>query len=361
MVRIEADLLEKFVTNSLRTIGVPAESAAKISESLVLADLRGHHSHGVRRLPQYAIMVENGRIKADTAPTVERASETTATVDGRSAFGQLAGRTAVDTLIQKTAAHGIAAVGVRDASHMGRIGEWAERTTDEDFLFMAFVNGQSDGSVAPPGSSEGRFFTNPLAFGIPTFSQLPFPIILDFATSQVANGKIKEHRTKGDSIPEGWAITSEGTPQTDPNALLEGKGALLPLGGLVSGYKGFGLSLVAELFAATISDGVVVNQTDSPYSNAGAFVAIDPMMFTTEQRIKGRIAAIEEYVHSAPFHDELSPGFGAAGDTALLPGEAEYKAAHVQSSEGVHISDNDYELLIEFANEYDIHLSEIRS
>lgn len=354
MVRVEVDQLKQFAREGLESIGVPPEQAGRIGNSLVLANLSGHHSHGVRRIPQYAIMAEEGRIDPRATPSIERESENTATIDGEFAFGQLGGRKATEVVVEKAREQAMATVGIRDATHMGRIGEWAERTTDAGLLFLAFVNGQSDGSTAPPGSTEGRMFTNPIAFGLPTFDALDFSIVLDFATSQVANGKVKERRTAGTEIPEGWAITRDGEPQTDPEALLNGEGALLPLGGLVSGYKGFGLAVIAELFAATISDGIVAGQTDSSYSNAGAFIAIDPTTFTTKSQIEERVRAIEAHVKSASPHDDLHPGYGARGESALLPGEPEHQSRVEQRREGIEIEEQDYQLLSEFADEADI-------
>lgn len=351
MPRTDPGALEDVSRRLLVTAGATDSIARQVARSLVLANLRGHSSHGVRRIPQYAEMISNGRIDPTATPSIERETKTTAVVDGQSAFGQIVGRAAVEAVVERATEQGLAAVGVRDATHLGRIGEWAERVAENDLAFIGFVNGQSTGSVTVPGSSQRRLFTNPIAIGFPSFGTLEFPVVLDIATSQVANGKIREHETRDEPIPEGWAIKPDGTPQTDPSELLGGYGALLPLGGLTSGYKGFGLSLAAELFASNLGDGLIVGQEDASYSNAAAFIALDPTLFTTEERIADRIAVLESYVRSTESEPGLTAGTGANGDTALLPHESEYVTSANRREHGIPIPDEDVELLRKMADD----------
>lgn len=141
---IEADRLEAFATRLLETTGAPTNPARLVAESLVRADRRGHHSHGTRRIPSYVASARGDRgdryrIDPTAEPTVVSEGPTHALVDGRNAFGQLVGREAVDVAVERAEESGVAMVGVRDATHLGRIGEWSERAADRGLVFAAFV------------------------------------------------------------------------------------------------------------------------------------------------------------------------------------------------------------------------------
>lgn len=357
MVSIDADELASFTEELLGAVGAEDDIAAKVADSLVTANVRGHNSHGVRRIPSYTELIEGERDDAYTLdptayPTVESKGPTAATVDGQFAFGQLVGRDVVDTAVEKAEEHGMATVGVRDATHLGRIGEWSERAAEAGMIFGAWVNGQGPGPVAAAGSASRLFITNPISFGIPTFDALDFPIVLDIATSQVAEGKFNERWAKGEPLHEEWTVTANGDSVTDPDAFYDGEGAMLPLGGRVSGYKGTGLAVIAELFAGITSDGYVAGQTDRIRGNAAMFMAIDPLQYTTQERIEDRITAVEAHIRSAEYSPNIPVGVAAYGDEYLLPGEAEYRITNDHLENGAYIADEDAAELAELAREY---------
>ncbi|MEA5386848.1 Ldh family oxidoreductase [Haloarculaceae archaeon H-GB11] len=189
-----------------------------------------------------------------------------------------------------------------------------------------------------PGSSERRLSTNPIAFGIPTYGALDFPIVLDMATCQVANGKVRERRKQGHSLPEGWVVDDEGQPVRDPAAFAAGTGALQPLGGQVSGYKGFGLALVAELLAGIVGDTTVIGQGDPErWSNAAAFVFVDPLRFTTKDGLRASVSALARHVEATEGSEAFGPGHAATGDDALLPGQPEWETAQRRRRNGIPI------------------------
>jgi uncharacterized oxidoreductase len=349
--RLDPATLEGFAATLLETYGAPAAHAEQVARSLVRSDMSGHTSHGVLRVPYYGDLIAEGVLDPEATPAVERATATTVKMDGRDAFGQLVGREAVAALCER-ARDGIAVVGMRDATHLGRVGEWAERVADEDLLFAAFVNSQSGGfTVAPAGSADRLLSTNPLAFGIPTFDELEFDLVLDMATSQVAHGKIREREATGDPIPEGWTTDEAGESFTDAAAFEAGSGALMPLGGEVAGYKGFGLSLVAELFAGLVGDGLVAGERDPGFSNnAAAFVAIDPLAFTTRDRARERFAALTAHLQEADYERGPAAGVAAKGD-GKLPGEPEFDYRERARAEGVEIADRVFERLCDVADE----------
>lgn len=242
------------------------------------------------------------------------------------------GRELVKLLLAK-GADGQGVVGVRNATHLGRIGEWAERVADEGLLFAAFVNtGGIAQTVAPPGSADRKLATNPIAFRIPTYGALPFSFVVDFATSQVAHGKITKRATSGEALPTAWTTTADGTPVRDAEAFEYGAGALLPLGGRASGHKGFGLAVVAKLFAGLLGDASVAGSEDPGGLNAATFISIDPMAFTTETRAADRLETLVTHLRDADQHGDVPVGDAAMGDELLLPGEVEKQMYREQGS-----------------------------
>jgi len=354
MPTLSPALLDGFVTELLIEHGTPRRIAEPVAASLVGADLRGHNSHGAMRVPRYGRMIADGAIVPDVEPTADH-DGATGLVDGHDAYGQLVGRVGVETAIEAAEETGLAAIGVRNASHLGRVGEWAERAADRGYLFLAFVNTQGgSATVAAPGTVDRRLSTNPIAVGVPTFDELPFSIVLDAATSQVANGKVRDRVARGEPVPEGWLIGPDGETMTDGARFMNGEGAALPLGGLLSGYKGFGFGIIAELMAGIVSDGLVMGQRSADWaSNAAAFIAIDPLSFTTRSAVEARIAALAGHVKSAAPSAAVPVTGGAKPELLALPGEPEYRTAMDRLAEGVPLPDRVVDELVEIAAESD--------
>ena len=332
MMSVHAGELESFTRRAIDAAGAPPDVAATVAESLVSADLVGHTSHGTVRIPFYADQIAEGSLDPTATPTVETAGPFSQFVGG-AAFGQLTGRRAVDRLVDLADERGVGVVGIRDSGHLGRIGEWAERVVEEGLLFASWVNLQGGSQrIAPAGTADRRLGTNPLTFGVPTFGGLPFPLVYDGATSQVAHGKIIERDGSGERLPEAWTATGSGAPVEHAAEFEAGAGALLPLGGRASGYKGFGLATVAELFAAIVGDGPVSTEEEQGWlGNGAAFVAIDPAAFTTPEAVATRVEALANYLRSAEPIDE--------DDEVLLPGEPEHRTARRRQEEGIPVED----------------------
>lgn len=352
MPNVDPAELSAFTEEMLLAVNAPSDVARTVADALVEADLHGHHSHGVRLVRTYVERIRKGMIDPTGRPEVVQETPTSMIVDGRSGFGQNVGQRTIEKAIPKAAENGISIVGIRNATHLGCIGTWARRTAAENLAFLGFVCNPTSTYVAPAGLTEGRLSTNPLAMGLPSFDALPYPLVLDMATSQVAFGKIWEAEADGEEIPEEWAAPTEGN--TDPATLSEGSGALAPLGGTVSGYKGFGMAVMIELLASNMADTPVSGQEEAEYGNSAMFVFIDPLAFTTEARLEDRITAFRDYVFSEEPPENLSPGYAAVGDTLLLPGEPEYVAKTEQSETGVEIRSADARSLRELASELSV-------
>jgi len=338
MPRVDADELEAFAGDVIEAFGSPPETAATVAASLVAADLRGHGSHGTRRLATlYPEMIDDGDLDPAAEPAVERESPTAALVDAHNGWGHVAGRLGVDVAVEAASERTVAAVGVRNATHMSRIGWFAERAADAGMLFVACVNtGGTAPMAAAPGSTDRNISVNPITMGVPSFGALPFPVVLDVATGQVAHGKIMERAVAGEPLPEGWAIGDDGRPLTDAEAFEEGEGAVYPLGGPSFGFKGAGLSLLLELFAGVVADAAVHGQgVIRGVNNAAALFVVDPEWFGSRADHRDRVASLAEHLRSIDYREDVPTGESMHGDRAMLPGEPEHEALLERRADGV--------------------------
>ncbi|MEF8901173.1 MAG: Ldh family oxidoreductase [Halovenus sp.] len=362
MTVCDPDELQAFTRRALGELGAPTDIADAVAESLVGADLRGHTSHGVLRIPTYRDMIDDGALVPDARPVVEHEGATTAVVDGQLGYGQFVGRKATDVLVEKATENGIAGVGIRNGTHLGRMGEWAQRVTGEGLLFMSFTHSSGGGLVvAPAGTADRTFSTNPTTFGIPTFGELPFQLVLDMASSQVAHGKVQEYEADGRTLPEEWALSASGEPITDPAELSNFHeaadwGALRPLGGATAGYKGTGLAVVVEMVAGMLGGGPVIGQRDpeSWFSNGAGFLAVDPTQFTPRDELKAKVRSMAEMFRQAESLPQVPVGDGARGEDPLLPGEAEYLTYEERLDAGIPLPERVQESLRSLATEVDV-------
>ncbi|MEF8790951.1 MAG: Ldh family oxidoreductase [Haloarculaceae archaeon] len=352
MVSLDPEGLERFVVDVCTALGAPAAAAEAVGHSLVAADLRGHGSHGVMRVPNYVERARSGDIDPEATPEVQERSPSAVHVDGHCAFGQYVGRVATEELIDR-AAGGVAVAGVRNATHLGRLGEWAERAAAEGLLFFGLASG-SVAVVAPAGSTERRFSTNPMAFGVPTFDALEFPIVLDMATSQTAYGKIRERVRTGDPAADGWTVSASGDPVRDAEAFQAGEGALRPLGGTVAGHKGYGMALIVELFAAFAGDAGVISQDSRSGGNAATFVAIDPLAFSSEGSLRERLASLAAYLGTFESAPDVATGVAAADGVGLFPGEPEHGTALERTETGIPLDEGVAATLVDTARDLDL-------
>ncbi|EED35634.1 hypothetical protein NOR51B_1581 [Luminiphilus syltensis NOR5-1B] len=319
MMETKTLTLAKLATDILEAIGTPPTPAAQVAHSLLESDRRGAPTHGLSLLPLYVQMAEAGVIDATATPVTHDLGASLARVDGRAAFGQLTGSEAVNVGIQKAQQQGVAAIGIGDGTHLGRLGEWAERACDADIAFLAFGNtGGGALTVAGPNKASRVLAPNPIAFGIPTCGATENHVIVDFATSQVSGSRIREAANAGDRLNPDWVIAADGGITDDPQAFLDGLAALRPLGGASAGHKGFGLMVAAEMFAS-MAGGLMAGEEEVPwFTNGALFLLLDVTRFAPREAWAGRAGAFTRYVESCGYRMPGSGGTRGPGDTLIL-------------------------------------------
>jgi hydroxycarboxylate dehydrogenase B len=351
MPTIPAEDLTGFATSLLTAVGVTIDEAAVVAASLVGSNLRGHDSHGVMRLPQYIAFIEQGQYRHGVDLKVE--SETPAAVicDGQWGLGQVQAHRLLDLVVPKAREMGVAVATARNCGHIGRLGEYAERAAAKGLLLLATVNnGGAARRVAPPGGLEPRLSTNPFCAGVPT-TDPEAPIIADFGTSVVAEGKVRDYYISRRPVPHGWLLDHRGQPTTDPSVLYEPPmGTILPLGGAQS-YKGFGLGLILDIWAGGLSGGGC-SQTSPPgvTGNHIFFLALDPTGLAGNEVLRGQAAALSEWIRATP---------SASGvDRIFLPGDPERATFRQRHTSGIPLNDSHWARLVDLAQRLGVQIPE---
>ena len=341
MPRLTADSLATFVERLFTASGVSIDEAKVVTANLVGANLRGHDSHGVLRVTQYLGFVRDGSYRLGVPLTIEKEGPAVVVCDGGWGFGQVQAHRLLDLVLPRAQTLGIAAGTVRNCGHIGRLGEYAERAADRGLILIATVNNNGAGHrVAPPGGRAGRLGTNPLCAAVPTDDG---PVVLDFGTSVVAEGKVRTYYADGKKpVPEGWLLGADGRPTTDPSVLYEPPlGTILPMGG-AQGYKGFGLSLVLDMLAGGLTGGRTAHEgAGSPIGNNVVFLVLDPEHFAGSEALVRESSGVADFVRSTPRSE--------GSDAIVLPGDPERKTLVERSAQGIPIDEGHWAKLVELA------------
>ena len=335
---IQADRLERLTEAIFVALGAPEEDSRWIATLLVRANLRGHDSHGVIRIPQYAGAVKRG--DANPKPTIRVLSETptTALVDGDLGFGQVVARRATEIAVAKARAQGLAGVGCSRSNHIGRLADYAELAAAQGLIGMLWVNSPASGSVVPWGGIARRLSTNPHAVAIP--GRNGPALSLDMATSVVAQGKLRVKRNRKEPAPPGWMIDAQGRPTTDPEAFFgEPRGALLPLGE----HKGYGLSLIVEILGGVLSGTGAGRPEAGPARNGVFILCLDVERFLPLDRFYAEVERFIAYVKSSPRAEGIAE--------ILVPGEPEERTAAERRTAGIFVEEETWRQIRAVARE----------
>ncbi len=320
----------------LNAAGSPPDESGYVAEVLVRANLAGHDSHGIIRLPQYIDNIRSGGLKPGAPITLVRETRATAVLDGNRGWGPVIARRAMTLAMEKARAAGTGTVVVRGSQHIGRVGEYPSLAAAENLIGQAFVNSYAGGAtVVPFGGMQGRFAPNPIAFAAP--SGAAWPILVDLTTSVIPEGKARVALYDNKLLPPGCLIDAEGNPSNDPNVLYgTPPGALLPLGGLV-GHKGTGLALMAEILGGVLSGAGTVGPATPNGGNGLCFQAINIVDFQPLEEFTASMQHLIAWIKSA----RPAPGVSEI----LVPGEPEYRTTQKRLAEGIPVEDRLWEAL----------------
>ena len=301
-VKLEAQGLKDLVTVIFVAVGCSTKEAGRISTYLVGANLAGHDSHGVARVPRYVQMVQDGMIFADQVVEPIIDTPVMAILDGKYGFGQTVAPQAVEIGIAKCRAHGLAAVGLRRAGHIGRVGDWAEMAAQASLVSMHFVNAAGSVLVAPFGGVERRFSTAPYCIGVPRPGE--DPLILDFATSVVAEGKALVASQGGKRLPADALVGPDGVVSGDPRLIYgeegehnhrNGRGAIRAFGD----HKGSGLALMCELIGGALTGNGATDPAQPRFANGMFSIYVDPTVIDPQSCFPGEVARYVAFVKSS--------------------------------------------------------------
>ncbi len=339
---IDASRLESTATRIFERLGAPTGDAAWIAHLLVLANLRGHDSHGVIRIPQYALAVKTGGIDPKSPVTIVAETGVTARLDGGRGFGQVVARRGIEVCIAKAKAAGLAAVGLSRTTHVGRLADYAEMAAAQGLVGMLWVNAVHGLNVAPWGGAARRLGTNPHAIGIPGAGGPA--MVLDFATSVVAEGKMRVKKNRKQQAPPGWFIDAQGRPATDPEIFYgDPVGSLLTAGE----HKGYGLSLAIEILGGILTGTGAAGPGPGLFANGTLMICLDVERFVPLPEFHAQVAALFGWVKSAP----LAQG----SKEILIPGEPEARLEAERRRDGVPVEEETWNQIEAVAAELGVH------
>jgi uncharacterized oxidoreductase len=340
-----ADRLREFAASIFAAVGSSREDASVVADSLVAANLVGHDSHGIMRIPEYVGWVEQGRVNLSPHARVTQSTESFAVYDGDWGWGQVIGRNVVDLLTEKTSDIGVATVFCHNSCHIGRVGEYAEILARRGYASVMFVNTHGAGRlVAPWGGIERRLSANPIAIGIPR--EESDPIVVDISTCALAEGKLRNIMTAGQPVPAGCIIDAAGHPSTNAADFYgPPAGALLPFGG----HKGFALALAADVLAGALSGAGCSRPDADRVGNSFLITAIDVQQVRGRSEFEQDVSGLIDFVKSS----HLAEGC----NEILVPGEPEARIRQQRNKEGIPINPVTWKVLLEIVARYGIAIS----
>jgi len=351
-VIIPRKALVEFGVELLISAGVAEDESEIVVGSLVEADLRGHPSHGVVRIPDYVKQLEQGHLVAGVELEITCETASIVTADARFGFGQVQMVRLIDQMRVKVQDTGIACGTLLNCGHIGRLSEWVERAASAGWAALLAVNDNGVlQCVAPPGGQSARISTNPIAIGVPTSGE---PLVLDISTSAVANGKIKVAHLAGEPCPPGWLQDADGNPTTDPAVrFTDPRGTILPLGG-EQGYKGFGLGLLFDILVGGLSGGFCPPApADAPGTNNVLLVLWDAGRFAGTAHFLAEADKLIDYVRNTP----RKPGT----DSIRLPGDRSIAMRDDFTATGIPLQIGTWQLLQRLADELTVTAPQVDS
>lgn len=320
--------MRKLGLSAFLAAGCPEDTAACVTDALLMAELDGMPSHGFSRIPFYIAQARSGKVHAGARPEASHPAPALIVVDACNGYAFPAIEHGLHLAAPLAKQFGIALLAVRRSHHCGVLGHYVENIAHENLIGLAFSNTPS--AMAPWGGNKPSFGTNPLAFGCPC-DDCPegYPIVIDMSLSRVARGKIMNAKQKGEnSIPEGWALDENGAPTTDPERAL--KGTMVPLGEA----KGAALALMVEILSASLTNSNHAFEASSFFTAEGpapgigqTFILISPDFVNPD--FSSTLGRLVQHILSQP--------------GTRLPGARRFALRAKRREEGLELPDTLYE------------------
>lgn len=326
MARFDVQKLKAFSAEVIHRAGLNLDDSWCFADSLVNADMRGVHSHGVTRLSAYTRRIRDDLVAADIKPSILQESPSLLLVDANNGMGAPMAYQVMQMCMERAKQTGVCFAAIRGGNHFGYAAYFTEYAAQNDMIGIAMSNGPA--AMAPLGGKQAVLGTNPLSVAMPAGRHLP--LVLDMATSVVARGKVTLAKKEGKQIPGNWGVDAEGRPTTDPAQV----STVLPFGGA----KGYAIALIIELLCSSLS-GAKNGQTMGSFydysgchQDAGFFVGvIDPAAIMPIEQFKASVDARMDDIKNSP---------RAAGcEEIFIPGEIELRNMARAETQGVEIAD----------------------
>ncbi len=325
--RIPADELARVMRGIFAGCGMDGDDAALLADTLVRADLRGIHSHGVMRVVDYVAKMTTGGVDPRGKPRIARDQGSVIVVDGGNSMGQVGATFAMREAIERAKTRGVAAAALRNSNHCGAMDYYALMALPVGMIGIAATTAIP--TMAPWGGAEKIVGINPLGVAIPGGRE--GPIVVDFAFGATAHGKMRIYHQKGLTIPDGWAFDENGVPTTDTAAALHG--LIRPIGD----FKGVGLAMVTGILSSLLSGAgyglEVGNMKDGAVAGADGqfFMALDVAAFVDVETFKDRVDGIVRQAHAS----RRAPGV----ERLYVPGEIERELEAARLADGIPLND----------------------
>jgi uncharacterized oxidoreductase len=319
--------------------GSAPEEVEAVAGNLIEANLTGHDSHGIGMLPRYAAAYKEGGLAPNQHARVVHDAGAVLRIDGQAGFGQVIGREAMALGIARAQQHGLALVATGNAHHLGRIGAWAEQAAVAGLVSIHFVNVIARPIVAPHGGARAGFGTNPFTAGVPLKGRPPF--ILDFATSQIAQGKTRVAHNKGELLAEPCLLDDQGRPTRDPRyTVVPPFGALMTFGA----HKGYGLAALCELLGGALAAGATGQGEDGSRMrvlNGMLSILIAPAALGDANAFEAQAGRFIESLLGAPARE----GY----EQVMVAGDPERRMRDERLREGVPVDATTWQQILEAA------------
>ena len=318
---IPTPLLHRWTADLWRAAGSSEKEALLTAEHLVGANLAGHDSHGVGMIPRYVNSLLAGELQLNREVSLASDSGTVLTLDAKHGMGSSVAFQAMEIAVERARRHGVCVVGLKNAHHIGRVGHWAEQAIAAGFASVHFTNVLSPHMmVVPYGGAQARYLTNPFTVGIPRPGA--DPILLDYATSAIAYGKVRVAYNSRKKVPPGCLIDARGQPTDDPAVLFEPEGGRLGALSPFAGHKGYALAMVCELLGGALIGAPTARpenlKVEHAIWNNMLTIVFDPKRLGGGESFEREARAFIEWVESAPLSGVI--------DSILMPGDPERRS-----------------------------------